>query len=189
MKLNLVCLLAIAVLASCNGQDKPVTTMSEKTNQTNSNSNTVLSNQKACEAIPLATIAELMGIEQSAVIEEDMSFGKGRSMCYFYSKEGDRKVYIRMAWKNEKAEENKVLQQQFADALANGEKDIKSYTEVENSEHGQVLFGIGQDRENKYIHMLRKRYGNKAEISLELLKENKDEMAQDILMKIMNAID
>ncbi len=188
MKVNLLCLLALTIFVSCNGQDKPQAQKSEKTIPVESNSQASLKVQKACEALPLADIAKLLGVDEFTLNQEDMSFGKGRSICYYFTKEGNRKFFIRMAWKNEKAQENKILQKKYTQYLSEGEREIKAYTEVQNTEDGQVLFGIGQDRENKYIHLLRKRYGNEAEIQVELTKENKDESAKDILMAIISGI-
>lgn len=47
---------------------------------------------------------------------------------------------------------------------------------------------MGQDQENKYVHILRKRYGNKAEVQLELTKENKDELIKHELMRILEEL-
>ena len=147
-----------------------------------------LPKQNACEAIPLSTLASLMDIDESLINQEDMSFGDKRSICYYYNKEGNRKFFIRMAWKSEKAQERKSLEKKYSNYLANGENSIKSYQEISQSGQDQILYGIGQDQENKYIHILRKRYGNKAEIQLELTKENKDEKAKDMLMKVLKEI-
>ncbi|MAT54233.1 MAG: hypothetical protein CMN32_07100 [Saprospirales bacterium] len=177
----------LTIFISCQGQDNSQTATTKKAEQDN-NPIAELSKQKACDAIPLATIASLMDVDKSTINQEDMSFGEKRSICYYYTKEGNRKFFIRMAWKSEKAQGNQVLQNQYAKYLSSGENDIKEYQELKNTGDTQILFGIGQDRENKYIHILRKRFGNKAEVQLELTKENKDEMAKDQLIEVLKEL-
>ncbi len=182
MKTKLLGLIFLTVIISSQAQDNPSTQTMEK------NSAVDLKKQKACEAIPLETIAKLMDVDKSLITQEDMGFGEKRSICYYYTKEGNRKFFIRMAWKSEKVEGNMVLQNQYANYLSNGDNNIKDYQEIQNTAQAQILFGIGQDHENKYIHILRKRYGNKAEVQLELTKEKKDEMAKDFLIKVLKGL-
>lgn len=174
--------------AACGGQGEAPTNQSETSDQTTTTSPASLGKQKACEALSLATIATLMDVEEASINQEDMGFGEKRSICYYYTKEGNRKFFIRMAWKSEKAQKNEVLQKQYANYLSSGEEAIKQYDELPSSEQDQVLFGIGQDREQKYIHILRKRYGNAAEIQLELTQETKDATAKDRLMAVLETI-
>jgi len=188
MKVNLLCLVAMTLFFSCNGQENLQNQSSEKSTPETVGNAALLKKQKACEALSLTTIARLMDVDESAMKQEDMSFGK-RSICFYYTKEGNRKFFIRMTWESEKNAENKALQKRYTKYLSEGENGIKEYTEVQNNEQGQILFGIGQDREGKYIHILRKRYGNNAEVQLELTKENKDDMAQKSLMKAINEIE
>ena len=95
MKINLLCLMFLTIFISCQGQDNSQTATTKKAEQDN-NPIAELSKQKACDAIPLATIASLMDVDKSTINQEDMSFGEKRSICYYYTKEGNRKFFIRM---------------------------------------------------------------------------------------------
>lgn len=187
MKFNVLFLMLLFFI-SCGGQEKTPTDTSEVAPPEDKTAVAPLGKQKACEALSLTAVAALMGVEEATIKQEDMSFGEKRSICYYYTKEGNRKFFIRMAWKSEQAQKNEVLQKQYAGYLANGEDAIKKYDELSGSAQGQILFGIGQDRENKSVHILRKRYGNEAELQLELTKEEKDETVQALLMDVLEKL-
>ena len=162
--------------------------MNEKSKQESKSNQNELSQQNACEILSIEKISQLMDVEKSTIKQKDMSFGKRRSICYYFTKEGNRKFYIRLAWKSEKAKENRVLQKQYENFMSNGDHPIKEYQELSSTEQSQILYGRGQDHENKYIHVLRKRFNNQAEIQLEVTKENKEDILKDVLLEVINGI-
>lgn len=94
MKINLISLMLLTIFTSCQGQDKPKKLTTENAEQAVNGSKTDdLSKQNACEAITLESISNLMGIDKSAINQEDMSFGEKRSICYYYTERGRPQVF------------------------------------------------------------------------------------------------
>lgn len=187
MKTTKLILLLMILFFSCNNNTTKELTSKKSLKSTVSN--TILKKQNACEVLPISTIADLLQVDSNLLLKQDMSFGEKRSICYYYTKQGDKKFFIRMAWENKKAQENKRLQNKFTLYLNQGEKDINSYEEIEKTKDHQILFGIGQDRENKYIHILRKRFGNQAELQLEVTQVQKNENLKNRLQKFLKEIE
>lgn len=179
--------LLLLLLNSCGGSADSNNNDSN-TQSTAPNTTTSLSKQDACSVFDNNKVASILGVDAAMLKSDDMSFGKGRSICYYYTAEGNRKLYIRLAWEGEKAIENKVLEQQYKKFLTEGAEAVQQYKEVSTANGNQILYGVGQDREGKYVHIMRKRIGNDAEIQLEIVKETEDNNGEKTLLQLINAI-
>ena len=177
------------MLISCNRQGESKQVSSANVAQKTISKKQNLKKQNACKVFSKKQISKWLEVNESALQQEDMSFGEKRSICYYYTKEGNRKLFIRLAWKSDKAKENKVLQRQYTNYLSKGEKNITAYKELANSDGNQILFGIGQDHEGKYISIIRKRFGNNAEAQIEITKEQQDEGMNDFLLTVINHLE
>lgn len=180
----------LLLVSSCgsnteNSNNQDNTTIDEVTTASTTDN---LSKQEACSVFDNNKVASILGVDAAALKSDDMSFGEKRSICYYYTAEGNRKLYIRLAWASEKSAENKVLEKQYAKFLSEGAEAIQQYKEVNTSNGNQILYGVGQDREGKYVHIMRKRLENKAEIQLEIVKETEDATGEETLLKLVNSI-
>ncbi len=144
---------------------------------------------KACEAVSNEIVSTLMNVELNALIQEDLSFGKRRSICYYYTSDGNRKFFIRISSKSESAQSKKVLENQYENLQNNGDDTIQSYQQISETADTEVLYGTAQDREGKHIHVLSKRYSNLGELQVELTLETKNENASNELLKIIGHIE
>ncbi len=180
-------------LVSCNTTEnknqenyKEITTDIEKVESNQSSS--TLQKQKSCELFTNRQIAELLNVDVASLKTEDMGGGERRSICYYYNAEGKRKLYIRLGWESDKSIENKVLETQYKRFLEDTEQDF-TYQEISNESGNQILTSIQPDRENMYIHIVRKRFGNSAEATLELRHESDAANIKDELVKMINELD
>jgi len=147
-----------------------------------------LDKRAACEILSLEEIADLLDVDANELKQKDLSFGKSRSICSYYTSEGNRKFFIRLSWKSKKATANKVLERNFKKYLDSGDNDSNQYVEIETTSEHQLIYGTGTDRENKSIQVIRKRIGNDAEIQLELIKEYRDEAVKDLLLGVLSKL-
>lgn len=188
MKQILILQFALLFFVSCGDAQKESNKNSKAAPQSSdSNSSSGLKMQKACETIDINTIAELLDRNASEIQMQDMSYKDNPSVCYYFTKDGARKLYLRLAWKSEKAEENKLLETQYKRLLTTGEKKI-TYVEHQNQNNQQILSGNGKDRGDQYVHVVRKRIGNASEIQLELVNQTEDNAINTKLIQLVNSI-
>lgn len=154
----------------------------------NAQDNTRLTEQVACEVLTLEEIAQLLEVDLDQIKQDDMSFSNKQSICYYYTAEGNRKLFIRLAWKSEKAATNKVLEKQFKKYLEKGDVNQNRYVELERTSEHQLIYGSGKDRENKSIQIIRKRFGNNAEAQIELVKESLGDNVKDQLVRVLSKL-
>ena len=149
----------------------------------------VLEKQKACDVISMDQIAELLDVESSKLVEEDMSFAesKRRSICHVIAKDVIASCNIRLGWKSKKAEAKKRLEQSYTRYLTSGEENVNSYEEISNTNDTQILFGKGSSKSGN-LYVVRKRFGNSSEVKIEVLKESEDDSLKSRLVSIVENI-
>src|SRR5690554_2496773 len=189
MKFPLASLFLLLLFFACVRQDKTQTNATQELKRTIKSDRDILKKRKACEVLSIEKIAQVMMVEVSEIQRKDLSLGSSRSVCYYYSKEGNRKLFIRMVWKNDRAITDSLLSKRYKRYLAVGDTLVGKYREVYATDNIQILFAIDQGRENNYIHLLRKRYGNHAEIQIELTKKYKDTGMEEVLMEMLKKIE
>lgn len=188
MKNFLALFLCLITLHACNSQEgtkNPVQMEQEKPTKLR----TDLNKQKACDMLSKTEVARLLGVEVDALVEEDMSFAESnrRSICHYVVKGEVASYNLRLGWKSDKAVENKILEKSYIRYLASGEKNMKSYEELTNKNGIQILYGEQDEAHGTRNHIIRKRYGNKAELKIEILKEARsNENVKDLLVKLIN---
>ena len=160
---------ALSLLLSLNGQSGELT------------------KQEACNTLSTDKVAMLLLAESKDITQEDMSFGssKKRSICQYYINGRNASVQISLSWKSEKAITNRVLEKTYSKYLANGEKDIKSYEQVASSEDHQTLYGVQKSRSG-FVHIIRKRIQNSAEVKIEVQTDKED---ASLKSKLLSAVD
>lgn len=182
----LILLFMISCTAKKNETAETKTT-TETTQPKSNQSSSTLEKQKSCELFTTERIAKLLNVELSSLKTDDMGHSEKRSICYFYNAEGKRKLFIRLGWKSDKAIEKKTLETQYKNFINNGVEEV-SYQEISSENGNQVIAGIQPDRENMYIHIVRKRFGNSAEATLELRHESDAANVKDELLKMIEEI-
>lgn len=122
--------------------------------------------KEACEQVDDQTIVEIMGWSASNLKKEQMMSLKDRDITVCNYLHGDDKLLIRLAWKSEKSEENKVLEKNFKRFLNEGENEL-SYKEISSTADSQTIFGTGKGRGGQTQYILRKRFGNSVDVQIE----------------------
>lgn len=150
--------------------------------------NPTLERQNACEVMTMDEIAALLHTVADQLAQDNMDMGKDNSICYYYSKDGNKKLFMRMAWANERAQEYEVLTRQYSSLLQNGDKTISTYTHIATTANSQIIYGKNEDRVGNMIHIARKRFGNTAEVQVELTTSDKDTDYKDRLVDIVRAL-
>ena len=124
----------------------------------------VLKKQGACVALPLDSIVKVMNWDIKKVEKSSSGFW-GSSVCYL--EHSIDNMMVRLAWQSKKATRDKRLEVEYEDLLTKGENGF-FYRELENDEGIQVIYGHGHDNYGKHVVLIRKRFGNNSEATIEL---------------------
>ncbi|HHH55353.1 MAG TPA: hypothetical protein ENK91_16970 [Bacteroidetes bacterium] len=154
-------------------------------------SSNTLKKQDACEVLSKEEVSSLLKVDINDLTQEDMSFAENerRSICHYVVKNGEIGSYnIRLSWKSDKAKANKVLEKSYSRYLSSGEKNMDSYEELDNSNGTQILFGTQKEDHGTTNYIIRKRFGNSAEVKIEVLTQNEAKELKSKLLKIINEL-
>lgn len=172
MKIILLSFLFFTSASSCS---------SDNNNSDGDSFSDELKPQVACETISNILLTEMFGWELENIFQQSLTHNEKRSICSFGIDE--EKLFVRLGWKSEKAQEMKTVENQFKNYLSNGENGI-NYSSLKGDE---LLYGSKTDQHNNMVYILRKRYGNKAEIQLEFYTPNRtEEEVKKHLLSLLN---
>lgn len=96
-------------------------------------------------------------------------------------------VYVRLGWKSEKAQEKGVLSFLFKRYLTDGENGM-SYSEIEGKDATQSLVASGNIAGGLTMAIARKRYGEKAEVQIEVSGENSKEYHVSLASQLLSEV-
>ncbi len=139
----------------------------------------------ASEAVDMSLIAKTMGWDKAKITQRPDDFSKKFSLCTWTH--ADESIFLRLGWKSEKAASTKVLERQFGIYLENGEKDLK-YTEVKKADNYQIIQGKGNSSDGRIVYIVRKRFGNNAELQFEYYTNKEDPKAYEKLLKFVEGV-
>lgn len=154
---------------------------SSKNGESTEQITTSLKKQEACSAITTADLVEVLGWSEADIKSDQGRDTKKVSICNLLHQE--EKLMVRLGWKSEAAQKNKVLENNFKKYLEKGEGKI-SYTAIDET----TLQGDVEDRGGQHIYMVRKRFGNEAEIQIELVVPAKDDTYQEKLKMLLTKV-
>ena len=176
---NSLILCVLLNLSYCFGQ----------TGNTSSSATAQLQKQKACEVLSIEQVADLLNVDVANLVKEDMSFaeGKRRSICHIVVKDEIASYNMRLGWKSERAQAKKVLEKNYAKYLSQGEEQMKNYQELKNDGDVQILYGVEKGKQGTN-HLIRKRYGNSAEVKIEILTSTENQELKNLLLEIVEKI-
>lgn len=122
---------------------------------------------EACEYFSIEEVAAFFDWNPQSVSQElMMELEKyNKTVCHHFTPESEL-FLLRVSWKSKKAQENKVLENQYKGYLEKGEKGL-SYTSFNTTRGTESLFGTGPDRDGKTLYILRTRFDNEVEIVVE----------------------
>ena len=155
--------------------------------QINSQS-TELIYQPACGIATLEEISTTIGIDTSLLVQKSLNFRNKTSRCYVFDSNDVQFFVIRLEWKSQGDILKQVLLTNYQTYLSQGDKYISNYQELSSPSGTQTLFGTGQNDENRYVHIIRRRYGDEAEALIEMTLDALDSNAQSKLQTILNSI-
>lgn len=129
--------------------------------------NTMPRKIEACEYFSLSEIASFLNWKTESINRELMMSLKkySNTSCHHFTPDSEN-FTLRVNWKSEKAQQNKVLENQYKTYLSKGEKGL-SYKVSTPDKGSASLFGTGPDRDAKIIYILRTRFEEVAEVIIE----------------------
>jgi len=130
----------------------------------------------ACEAVDTDEMAEIMGWNpEITVTEELINRRDGRlTVCHYLEEEGLLQVLLRISQESERAQANQGLEKLYKNVMTNGEKNI-TYEELPTILGTETIFGTGEGMHNYQTYILRSRYGNETDVTIEVSTDQSDE--------------
>ena len=144
--------------------------------------------QSACGITTLEEISNTIGIDTSLLIQKSLDFRNKTSRCYAFDSNDVQYFVIKLEWKSQGDILKQILSNNYQTYLTQGDKYISNYQDLSSPSGTQTLFGTGQNNENRYVHILRRRYGDDAEALIEMTLDALDSNAQSKLQTILNNI-
>lgn len=158
--------------ASSSAASKNQETATKAVKQVTTGAKTI---SKACEAISSDQVASIMGWDAAGTkSEETFNMKEGRiTVCHFTNAEKEGSISLRVSKENEKAIEFKKLENNYARYLAEGEKNL-TYESVAGSPGSETLYGVGDAMHGMKAHVLRTRFGNEFDTTVETMSDGSD---------------
>ena len=166
MKFQLIVLLFSLSLFACGQSEATEKPIAKEASATTPKSY-LPERKEACEFFSMEEVGEFFNWNPSVITQQLMMKLEdyNQTFCNHYTPDGE-KFILRINWKSEKAQQNKVLEKQYSKYLSKGEDNLK-YKKSNTSIGTESIFGHAPDRDHKTRYILRTRFANEVEIIIE----------------------
>jgi len=187
MSFNSLCLPFLLLVFACESTPSNNKALNQSTasveNIQTASTNDLPERKEACDFFSVDEIAGFLNWNSATITRElMMSLERyNQTNCHHFTPDGEQ-FTLRIVWKKEKAQKNKVLENQYKNYRTTGEKGL-TYKVVDTQQGSESLFGTGPDRDDKTIYILRTRYENQVSVIIEGAFKKSDPDAFEAIFK------